>query len=110
MESLSPQLSLLGRLISATEMRQRAISHNIANVNTPNYQRIDVEFESQLALELKGTASGEATPSITVTKGLTARADGNMDENEPRGVGFRAASAHSKLGRHGVYPRSKNAL
>ena len=29
--------------------RQHAISSNIANVNTPDYQRKEVAFESQLA-------------------------------------------------------------
>ena len=77
MESLNPHSDLLGRLISATEMRQRVISHNIANVNTPNYQRIDVDFERQLADELNGRIAEQASPSIVLTKGLTARGDGN---------------------------------
>lgn len=29
-------------------MRQKAIANNIANVNTPGYQRIEVSFESEL--------------------------------------------------------------
>ena len=77
MESLNPHIDLLGRLIGATEMRQRVISNNIANVNTPNYQRIDVDFERQLADELNGMTSDRASPSVVLTKGLTARADGN---------------------------------
>ena len=77
MESLNSNIDLLGRLISATEMRQRVISNNIANVNTPNYQRIDVDFERQLADELNGMTSDRASPSVVLTKGLTARADGN---------------------------------
>ena len=43
MESLNSQFDLLGRLIDATEVRHRAISNNLANVNTPNYRRMDVE-------------------------------------------------------------------
>ena len=58
-------------------MRQRVISNNIANVNTPNYQRLDVDFEEQLAKELKGTSVSAAVPSVVLTKGLTARGDGN---------------------------------
>ena len=77
MESLNPHFDLLGRLISATEMRQRVISNNIANVNTPNYQRIDIDFEQQLARELNGTSFEEASPAVVLTPGLTARADGN---------------------------------
>ena len=29
-------------------MRQKAIANNIANINTPGYQRIEVSFESEL--------------------------------------------------------------
>ncbi len=62
-------------------MRQKVIGQNIANVNTPGYQRMDVSFEAALAQELSagsgGTSGGTATPSIEYTAGLGARADGN---------------------------------
>jgi flagellar basal-body rod protein FlgB len=83
MTSFNSQFDLLGRLIEATEVRQRAISHNITNVNTPNYRRVDVEFETQLAKELNslGNSMGNlkitAKPEMVLTEGLTARADGN---------------------------------
>jgi flagellar basal-body rod protein FlgB len=34
--------------LDASAMRQKAIANNIANVNTPGYQRIEVSFESEL--------------------------------------------------------------
>ena len=83
MQSLNSQFDLLGRLINATEVRHRAISNNLANVNTPNYRRIDVEFEQQLARELSSRSNTgkdtttAAKPEIVLTPGLTARADGN---------------------------------
>jgi flagellar basal-body rod protein FlgB len=83
MPSLNSQFDLLGRLIGATEVRHRAISNNIANVNTPHYQRIDVEFEEQLAKELSGStrSKGESTirakPEMVLSQGLTPRMDGN---------------------------------
>jgi flagellar basal-body rod protein FlgB len=83
MTSLNSQFDLLGRLIEATEVRQRAISNNLANVNTPNYRRVDVEFETQLAKELNslksstGNSAITAKPEMVLTQGLTARADGN---------------------------------
>jgi flagellar basal-body rod protein FlgB len=77
MQSFIPQFDLLGRLVSATELRQRVISNNLANVNTPNYQRLDVEFETALAQELKGNSQTTASPQVVATQGLTARADGN---------------------------------
>ena len=77
MQSLNPQFDLLGRLISATELRQQVISNNLANVNTPNYRRLDVDFETQLAQELSGKSQSATTPEIMETPGLTVRADGN---------------------------------
>lgn len=40
--------ALLGLALDAAHMRQQAIAHNIANVNTPGYQRIGVSFEQRL--------------------------------------------------------------
>lgn len=79
MQSLNPQVDLLGRLISATDLRQKVISQNLANVNTPHYQRLDVDFEQQLARELNspGAGAAAATPVVQLTPGLKARADGN---------------------------------
>jgi len=44
----STQLAL-SRAISATAMRQEVIAGNLANANTPGYQRRDVDFHSALA-------------------------------------------------------------
>jgi flagellar basal-body rod protein FlgB len=77
MRSPIPQFDLLERLVRATEIRQRVIGHNLANVNVPNYQRLDVEFEAQLAQELSGRSYTHAQPQVVKTPGLATRADGN---------------------------------
>ncbi len=41
--------ALLGLALDATHMRQQAIAHNIANVNTPGYRRVSVSFEARMA-------------------------------------------------------------
>jgi len=41
--------TLLAKTLDAQMMRTRAIANNIANVNTPGYQRVEVSFESQMA-------------------------------------------------------------
>jgi flagellar basal-body rod protein FlgB len=43
-----PATVMLKKGIEGTDMRHRAISNNIANVDTPNYQRATVSFEQQL--------------------------------------------------------------
>lgn len=53
-------IPLVAKSLDACMLRSRAIANNLANVGTPGYQRIEVEFESKLrnALDekkLKGT-------------------------------------------------------
>jgi flagellar basal-body rod protein FlgB len=82
MTSFNDQLNVLSRLVSAADMRQQVISHNIANVNTPRYKRLDVDFEQALIEELSRSQNSRspakpAQPSVLETPGLATRADGN---------------------------------
>jgi len=36
------------RSLDASMLRQKSIANNVANVNTPGYKRIEVEFETEL--------------------------------------------------------------
>ncbi|MCA9051038.1 MAG: flagellar basal body rod protein FlgB [Planctomycetaceae bacterium] len=78
---LNQQFDLLTRLLAASEQRQQVISHNIANVNTPKYQRLDLKFEELLAREFESEKRGHtvtrSTPQLQHTPGLQARPDGN---------------------------------
>ena len=55
----SPNFNYLPRAMTAATMRQEVISHNIANVNTPNYRKTAVEFEDILAKEIYGEDTGD---------------------------------------------------
>jgi flagellar basal-body rod protein FlgB len=80
MFSVSPHLSHLSKLMDAAELRQRVISHNLANVNTPGYRRLDVDFEEALAKQVKAGQSELSSvpePQIHEEQGLPSRADGN---------------------------------
>lgn len=81
MELLSEQIGFLTRLLEATEMRQKVIGQNIANVNTPGYQRLEIDFETALAEELRHAdmphVGPHAAPKVVQTPGLPFRADGN---------------------------------
>ena len=73
-------LDMLNRLVSAANQRHQVISQNIANVNTPNYKRLELNFEAELAKEIQRGSSSraqKAAPQIHATAGLLARADGN---------------------------------
>lgn len=69
----------LERALSGSALRQEAIASNIANVNTPGYQREDVDFQSALAAAWgDGKASVAAVqPAIAVDRSAQVRQDGN---------------------------------
>lgn len=72
------ELDLLARLLDATAVRHAVISQNIANVNTPNYRRLEVTFESEVERHL--SRDGDVVslkPSVGVAKDDTTRVDGN---------------------------------
>lgn len=71
------------KMLDVTSMRHEAIASNLANVETPNYKRLDVakSFESQLsqAVASKDNAQINAIqPELSVdTSAVTGRTDGN---------------------------------
>jgi flagellar basal-body rod protein FlgB len=42
-------ITLLEKAVSGTVSRQKAISNNISNANTPAYKRVDVDFKTTLS-------------------------------------------------------------
>jgi flagellar basal-body rod protein FlgB len=64
-------LTVLAKGMDALAARQQAISHNIANVETPNYKAVDVAFEGQLrqALEDVSSRSLQRTHAMHLVRG-----------------------------------------
>lgn len=80
MFQFSPQLGNLANLMNAAELRHRVLSQNLANVNTPGYQRQEVVFEELLGQMVKEQGSQRVhavTPQVRSQGGLSTRADGN---------------------------------
>ncbi|NLA84707.1 MAG: flagellar basal body rod protein FlgB [Clostridiales bacterium] len=57
---------LLKKALDASHLRQQALTHNIANSNTPNFKANRVVFEEELKKSIKGASAGGA-PSINVS-------------------------------------------
>jgi len=71
------QLSLEAAL-RGSSMRQTLLTDNLANVNTPGYQRKDVDFHAELASAMQTGAALEAvsfSPSTDASR--VVRADGS---------------------------------
>lgn len=85
--------NILEKALAASALRQKTISNNIANVNTPGYKKSDVLFEDKLQTAMNqsllpltrtntnhlpaGQISSELEPSIVVDNTSSMRLDGN---------------------------------
>lgn len=83
-------INVLDKAADAAWLRNDAIASNIANVDTPNYKRKDVNFEDALNQALKWTHSADLDSQVhkvnmrrlsvstyTDTAGYSYRLDGN---------------------------------
>jgi flagellar basal-body rod protein FlgB len=59
----SSTVGLVSLALDAAVMRQQAIAQNIANANTPGYQRVGVSFENRLSELKNAVLQGHALPS-----------------------------------------------
>jgi flagellar basal-body rod protein FlgB len=78
--------SALGKALQATELSQRTIANNIANISTPGFKRGHVDFQSALERAV-ATGNPKAVesfePSVTVDNGTAMKLDGNnVDLND----------------------------
>ena len=69
---LDPVGRSLERYMDLLSARQRLVSSNLANADTPGYKTQDLDFQGELRNLL-----GEGEPRAVEVGGLTARNDGN---------------------------------
>jgi flagellar basal-body rod protein FlgB len=58
-------------------LRQSLLTNNLANVDTPGYQRQDVSFQSTLANAMQSGQSPDSVAFTPYTQQQVVRADGN---------------------------------
>jgi len=91
----SPRVMVLEQALSASSLRQKVISNNISNVNTPGYKKSEVLFEEMLQSAMTGHKmpmsqtnvrhlpiqhAGIPTPTANVRVNTSIRTDGsNVD-------------------------------
>jgi flagellar basal-body rod protein FlgB len=98
---ISPALQSLRLTMDDAALRQQAISSNIANVNTPGYQRMDVSatFQQAYTDALTRLSQGESVDDMpeqsieTAAVQGPARPDGNTIQLEQEMVGMAQNSA-----------------
>ena len=93
----SSKLNMLSNALDAASLRQKVISDNIANVDTPRYKSKSVSFEEELAqamgsrssfvgyrtdsrhLPIGGKKMVEVTPKLHVNQGVMQNNTNNVD-------------------------------
>lgn len=58
-----PVLNVLQKGLDASSLRQKVLSNNIANIDTPNFKRSDVDFQTVL-----GTALADNNSTLSLKK------------------------------------------
>ncbi|MFW6386866.1 MAG: flagellar basal body rod protein FlgB [Bacillota bacterium] len=84
---MSSFINFLNSGLTGSAERQKAISENIANVDTPRYQRRDVDFQKVLREKLDGKDSLEM--SVTDKRHLLRGAPGGTGDMKPARTNFR---------------------
>jgi len=69
----SSQIGLLGQVLDVAALRHRVIAQNLANLNTPFYQRLALASDEGSS-ELSST---DGKPTVVLGAGGVPRADGN---------------------------------
>ncbi len=85
--------NILEKALASSALRQKVISNNIANVNTPGFKKSEVSFENKLQAAMSQTqlqlvrtnenhldaadSSADLNPSVLVDNTTSMRLDGN---------------------------------
>lgn len=91
-------IDVLRRVMDAAALRHKVIAQNVANVNTPGYRRLAVEFEDELAREMASPGGAVATPTVVVADaadrqdGNTVDLDREMGDLTKNGLLYQAAA------------------
>jgi len=72
--------------MAGASLRQRALSNNLANINTPGFKRYDVDFHGVLSRTLERSSSAEAVDAVQFSlereTNTSVRVDGSNVEVE----------------------------
>lgn len=73
----TPSIQGLVNYLDVTALREKLAVGNIANVDTPGYQTLDINFQDALRRANPGTGDASLPPHVFQVKGLLERPDGN---------------------------------
>ena len=78
MLNFSAETDVLARVAELATQRHQVLAHNLANVNTQGYQRVDTDFADEVRRQiLAGESLDNVRPQVIATGEPTTRLDGN---------------------------------
>jgi flagellar basal-body rod protein FlgB len=80
MSKTNSVIDLIEAGLRAESLRQKAIANNVANLETPGYRRVDVQFEELLAKFTDSSGAidlGKAEPQIYQPNETPVKSNGN---------------------------------
>lgn len=80
-------IQALESTLDRTSARGSVLAHNLANVNTPGYKRMDLSFGDTLATALAGAGGGRLRLATTHPQHLRPSLSGNSGPRLVRGTG-----------------------
>ena len=73
----SGTIQQLVNYMDVTSLREKLTAGNIANIDTPGYRTVDLNFQQALRQADQGIGGAALAPQIIQVKGLLERPDGN---------------------------------
>lgn len=100
----SNQIPALETFLHLTESRERTLSSNMANVDTPGYHAKDINFQGELkkamntAYQTSANGSAQLNPAVNEEQGLLERPDGNNVDLERESMMMAQTQLQFQLG------------
>ncbi len=109
---LSEQIS---RYLDLATSQAKLTAVNMANIDTPGYRTVGIDFEQEMRGAISALNSGEKPPSVRVSEmdGLVSRPDGNNVSMDRESLNLADAQLKFKTGvalLHEEYQRVTNAI
>jgi flagellar basal-body rod protein FlgB len=103
------------RYLDLATSEAKLTAANMANVDTPGYKAVGMDFEAEMRTALAGVDQGQASNPVHVNlvDGLVARPDGNNVSMDREGLNLAEAQLKFKTGvalLHEEYQRVMNAI
>ena len=84
--SFSKSIDMLNKSMDVTILRRNVMSNNIANSDTPNFKRTDVNFEAELKRALESENDRPFPAALTREKHISFDRPQNWRDVQPRRV------------------------